>query len=530
MYKEKQKELTYAIQEFLKQELSRKKRGDKEVIIYYDPDVDGLCAGHIMYEFLEQLQIPTKYKINEDRMHGCFYTEDMKSHLVINVDSYIPYEQLKLLVDNGVSVLSIDHHDLENDMHHLNKNGRYWLEYDNKETNAKGIIFNVNYDYWKERYAYQSGAGACLLLIKRLLSKGRVIPKSWYLLAAISLLSDSRPLNTKEARKQLEYLYQHTTNDIPFIQYLHKNFIYDPKYNYRTMWLDRMYIDYNVSPFLNACLRYGDTTNLIELMRGNWLDVEIRDRRPIAKIVKKHILNNLNVIEFNRYNLCVLKEQEQKTLKNVEYKQIQGINLANYLGVVASSLLDKYQKNIVILYYLEDGTYVRGSFRGLRSDVPYQQILHDLNDMLEIEYKEKGWTFDKVECAGHQGAFGFIKVTKLSTFWKRLDVAFNNYLTQYIDNLVDEKVIKVSSIRENIDEITEIANENQYLRDADQIHIHYIGTDYTLEKNKENFVVYRVDGVLVKGFNDNLDLKRGAILPIKANKLNNYMLITKRGF
>lgn len=86
----------------------------KKVIVYYDPDIDGLIAGTLASVVAEHFGLDFEYRLNPMRQHGFFLTDDelqsMRGSLIIAVDFLMTEEDLQRVVDAGIDIISIDHH------------------------------------------------------------------------------------------------------------------------------------------------------------------------------------------------------------------------------------------------------------------------------------------------------------------------------------------------------------------------------------------------------------------------------------
>ena len=86
------------------------------VLVYGDPDIDGLVSMREFLVFLEKEldddSIP--YYVNNNRSHGFFIpAEKLVGYFVFCVDFAIERPKLEELVNAGVTVISVDHHDCE---------------------------------------------------------------------------------------------------------------------------------------------------------------------------------------------------------------------------------------------------------------------------------------------------------------------------------------------------------------------------------------------------------------------------------
>ena len=86
-----------------------------KILVYYDPDPDGLYSGYFVTRFLETFGKKSIYHINSNREHGfkLAITEKFRGWTVIAVDFSITIEQMERLEKVGARVINKDHHDIE---------------------------------------------------------------------------------------------------------------------------------------------------------------------------------------------------------------------------------------------------------------------------------------------------------------------------------------------------------------------------------------------------------------------------------
>ena len=81
------------------------------IIVYFDPDVDGMIAGYLVCRYLKILGRDFTTVVNQNRSHD--WSLDFGTLLgknVIAVDFQITKDTLKGIVDAGCNILSMDHH------------------------------------------------------------------------------------------------------------------------------------------------------------------------------------------------------------------------------------------------------------------------------------------------------------------------------------------------------------------------------------------------------------------------------------
>lgn len=453
----------------------------EEVWVYFDPDVDGLISGFLVWEYLNRVHnIKAKYLINSNRAHGCFYSDQLRGSFVINVDSAISKDELQKFEDNNCILLSLDHHTIEPNI--LNTNHT--------------LVFNSDYPFLKETYGFLSGAGVVDLFFSLYDSKFRTPLTVSYV--GITLLSDSREIENSIAREILTETYSHSITEFPFIMtnlWSILNRQYDSGYSQ----LDRHFIDFKFSPFVNSALRFDDSTSIIEGFLGGELGytVSTKDYRPHQKEVINTMLDSAQYLTFNYYLLVVL-EKSRSSLVDVEE--------SNFIGLIANRLLSKENKTVLILYK-SNNKLQRGSVRGLYHTVNYLDI-----------FNRSGFIG-----AGHLGAFGILG-TRHRVNLKLLD----RLIGQAESNHGDANPIRdVFNLRKEATELLQIAYENQFVRPLYKTYLRYRGVNVYEEVRKTNYVVYLVDGVVVKGFDDTLTIEDSNILPTYTNGLVEYVIERK---
>ena len=82
-----------------------------DVLVYFDPDVDGCIAGVLVCRYLIKHGIKYRWFINSNRSHDwSLPMEKIKGTDIIAVDFIITAEKIKEICDNDCRIVSMDHH------------------------------------------------------------------------------------------------------------------------------------------------------------------------------------------------------------------------------------------------------------------------------------------------------------------------------------------------------------------------------------------------------------------------------------
>ena len=217
---------------------------ERPVLIYGDPDVDGLLSLYLVCRFLDILKVKYSFYVNDKRKHGFeLQPSALSGYFVIAVDFDIPAEIMKSLVDNDVCILSMDHHEIQGD----------FLTFKNDKTGAEGVILNNQYYFEDKENHYLSGAGVVYEVLKA--EYPEFGSEELEVLVGITLLSDARPIENARARAYLKTTYASDTQS-GYLNYLITQ-VSDVDFGFGTPRLDRNFIDFTLSPRINSLIRLG---------------------------------------------------------------------------------------------------------------------------------------------------------------------------------------------------------------------------------------------------------------------------------
>ena len=296
-----------------------------DVVVYFDPDVDGVIAGVLACKFLAKQGISFKWYINSNRSHDWSLDIDrIKNRDIIAVDFIINAEKIQELCDAGCNVVSMDHHVNQKDMIDV--------------TGDKGnrcTVINNQYPFEEEDSRYLSGAGVVFETLVALdpefdTSVNRA-------LVGITLLSDIRDIENPLAEYYLYELYSHKYKG--YIKYLIDSTIGDKDYGFGLPKMDRNFVDFKFSPAINACLRFNMQDEVVEFLLGKGkLNLDYREKQ---KELVRDIVKYSKVVEFPHLKVVYFREEDF-----MEYNDV----LSSFVGLSASKNLDG--KHSVICYMI----------------------------------------------------------------------------------------------------------------------------------------------------------------------------------
>ncbi|MCR4911820.1 MAG: DHH family phosphoesterase [Bacilli bacterium] len=297
-----------------------------KIVIYGDYDADGIMGTSILTKMFQYLDVVVSYYIPNRYQDGYGITLkhaqefiDEGFELVITVDNGISaFEPIKLLKDNGVKVLILDHHEVQETV-----------------PNADAIC-HPTYSH----FGLTASSGAFTAFIYSISLLGRV-DKYLATLASISLISDMMPL--------LDYnrnLLRAVFNSYKPGEFLPIDLLADGEK------LDETVIGMKVAPRINSIGRLCEDSSI-----GDIVKYFVSDDRDFVLNYFSHICD----VNEERKNLT---KQDSDNL-NIESNQKAIVLLGDFkegmIGLIANSIVNKYHVPTVVLCKSIEG--LKGSAR-----------------------------------------------------------------------------------------------------------------------------------------------------------------------
>lgn len=396
---------------------------NEDIAIQIDPDADGFFSSAIaflsIYEDLDYDNI--NYIINDDKNHG-FQLEKIDALiksgiklLIIPDGGSVEIEPLKLLVENDIKVIILDHHliEIKDELREIERNIALI-------NNQDGQVENI----------YLSGCGVTYKFFKKVFELNNIIIGNKYLdLVACSLVSDV--CNLKYSYENRYYL-----NKGSKVVNITNPFLVEICNSMKKRKIDTLTIEdigFSIAPIINSTIRLGtleDKNNLFNAIigtedfishRGKLITYPQKARLIGTNFQKKqreYVNNNVDIVEkeikdkkLDEDNVIFYIDKERKIEKSLR-------------GLLCNKMLSNFEKPIML--GTEYKNSINGSARGY-GDMDFKQFCEDTG------------LFNYLK--GHDNAFGFsIDKDKISDF---IDKA-NKYLE------IKDKKIEVEKIYDTV--------------------------------------------------------------------------------
>lgn len=377
--------------ELLHNELKNPEAG---ILVVVDSDLDGYSSGAIIYSLLQQVSRGqgVGYTLHLGKEHGIdlkAIPEDVSMIIVPDASSSEKDKHLKLL-ENGVKIIILDHHEINNDM-----------DYGEYADNIAIVNSQVNYPN-----PALSGAGVALKFAQAYCGKyGISFLARNYTLGACGIIADVMDMSNLENKRivseGLKYMKEHL-----FLMELIKKSRYNEEKPEPTI----RDVGWVIGPNINSIIRLGtqeqkhcifqalvNPLKLIFSTKRGYEDEEVPIYEEAARMcanAKKRqataVAKSINIVE----NGLEDKDKAHNSIVYIDKDQDLTFELS---GLIANRLLSQTNKPVILLrkYTDDNGTdQYRGSVRGKAAEG-----LDNLKDTL------KGIT--GVEMAeGHAFAFG----------------------------------------------------------------------------------------------------------------------------
>ena len=409
----------------------------RPLLLYGDPDVDGLISLLLMCQFCDMMGLKYNYYVNENRHHGFDISPDkLKGYMIIASDFQITEREVEAIVNQDIVLLSTDHHDCQDTF------------IDVKADNAEGIVINNQYPFEPEEDRYLSGAGVFYELICSIFPDFK--SKEREALVGVTLLSDIREIENKKAKQYLKTTYTIDSTK-GYANYLIKNTL-GTDYTFGVPKLDRNFIDYTLSPMINALLRFNKTTEAVQFILGKGLAK--RDCKEAQSSLVLEMKSKVSVLPLPSIDILALNE-----LDFIEHN----VSITNFIGLLCSDWKGDHNKSVLGLVY-ENGKITRASFRGKYNDVYYISSFRALG----------------INAQGHPQAFGIIDFEPERDLWVQLNDVIMDIEQEHQQTI---KIIETASLSVTLlQQGMSIATENCYVREMYRTFIKYTGQNASIQR------------------------------------------------
>lgn len=475
--------------------LSKHINSHDKISIHADVDMDGIGSAYIVQEFLNELGCVGRIRscINKEKEHGLsnkhisYVNERAKCDLFIIVDS--SSNDINIIKELNCDVLVIDHHAVGH------------KEYIGKTRGGSYVIINNMINNLEENYKADSDMSGALVVYELFrhyehkycdssILEGRML----YQWVGVTLISDA--IKTGNNRNQW---YMHKTVNNMDVEPSLSRMIH--KLTKFEAFLTKSFIGFTLAPLFNKAIRAGASQHALSIALG-FPDrvVELREYEKIQQDIVDRALNNV-------------EETSKLCFRNLG---VDGIH-KNYSGLIATKVLEEYKKSTIA--YENKGSFIGGSFRGLYSNINYQNELEKLG----------------IFAQGHEGAFGIkIPLERIKEVSDKIaDLEKDNHYRPYLTMCGIREDYKGVHHIDDFDAfrkdgwLWKIGMANSTLSGTEQILITTSKDNVTLERVEDKFKVYKFFTLECMAFEDintpfvNVYLEYGKELRAFLRKENN---------
>lgn len=329
----------------------------ENILIYGDYDADGVTSTLILYEALESLGANITYYLPH-RVHDGYgpnkerweqLAEEYGLDLIITCDNGVAgHEAISLMNSLNVDVIVTDHHEMQSTL-----------------PDAYAVI-HPSHPAGDYPFTDLSGAGVALKVVSALLDE---IPLEAMGLAAIGTVADMVSL-TDENRT----IVIHGINMMKQSPRLGLEMLLE-KEKVNLDQIDTQTIGFIIGPRLNSVGRLGDPSPALELLRTfddeeaqqllTFVNEKNKERQQLTQLITEEVEERI---------------QKYETLPDI-IMEAHSNWPAGILGIVASRLVNKYQRPAILFQYQEEKEVYKGSARSVPA-VNMFESLERLSDML----------------------------------------------------------------------------------------------------------------------------------------------------
>lgn len=401
-------------------------RMDSKIYLQIDTDVDGVTSSVLFYNYIKFIKPNARiqYDIHTNKIHGinsCDVENDVDLVVVIDAGTNDVEEHRKLSSRNK-DILIIDHHEVDEDvgLHNI------------LATENLVLVNNQACDYPNKAL---SGVGVMYKLAQAMDAKLGINKADDYLdLVAMGLVGDLMDTRSLETRYYIMQGIKKITN--PLIKAIIKKNDYQIKghVNIKT-------IGWNISPFINAVIRFGTQEEKLDMFEAMTEDSEktipykkrgsdFTVHQPLPEAMAR-ISGNIRGKQNRVRDKSVKVIMEMIEEENLDSNKVMIVDVTDKLdksltGLVAGQLANVYKRPTLLIRLNKCGKYT-GSGRNYNNS--------PLDDFKELINGTNCFEFAR----GHASAFG------IEILPENLELA-KDMLEKHLSDMVFDKKFDVDFI------------------------------------------------------------------------------------
>lgn len=425
----------------------------KKIVIYGDYDADGVMGTSILVKMFQYINYPVNYYIPSRYLDGYGLTLKYAQKaveegvgLLITVDNGVSaFEGIKYLKDNGVSVLVLDHHTIQDTLPEAD------------------VIIHPTFSHFGETAS--SGAFTAFMFANAFLGR---VDKYLATLASISLISDMMPLLDYNRRLLKTVINDYKDGEFLAIDLLKE----DDRFDENTIGM-------KIAPKINALGRMIETDEINKIVRYftsddkeeilnylNWINATNEERKEASKLATL----NVEGVDENSGAIVMISDAKE-----------------GLLGLIANHLCSTYHIPTIVFAKEKDEEILKGSCRAPQGF----NVVDAFNQLSDIT----------LTAGGHAMAGGCsIKVEDFPVFKKRfIEISKNTTIEEF-----NEETIPLGLTEVNFDNYQLINTFSPFgenwpspLFELKRI----LSSSLTYSRNSEHILTYIGQGVKIVGFN-----------------------------
>ena len=355
-------------------------KNKSKILVIVDADVDGLTSSAFICNYMRELNIEFEVHIHDGKKHGITpdaieHINELNPKLLIVPDASSSEGGIhKSLIDLGIDIIILDHHEVEGESPAIIVNNQSSTRFSNKNLSGVGIVYKF-----------------CQAVDDKLGITG--FCNKYLDLVAVGMISDVMDLRNIETRMLCRYGLNNIVN--PFFKVLfEKEDVEDPTI---------VDVGFKIAPPMNALIRVGtmeEKRMLFDALSGMEYPVKYKPRgkSETTQSLAEAVIRMGNNAKSRQRTLTkkAVENISKHIIDNdlVDNKvlivDVTGLADKSITGLVANKLTDTYKRPVMLVHKTSQDT-LAGSVRGY--GVSNLKDICSNSGLFEL-------------CAGHQESFG----------------------------------------------------------------------------------------------------------------------------